>query len=521
MLNKTHTWKYFAEQTENASQGLKKERSFWPRGKMLGGSGGINAMLYVRGNRRDYDQWNDLGNPSWGFDDVLPYFKKSEGNRMEHIVSMHKGKYHGTKGPLTVDNYRSIETLKSIVYEAAFELGYIEILDINADEHIGFSTAQGTIENGRRCSPAKAFLNSAKDRPNLKIIKHAHVTEIIIENNQAKGVRFQIGDKKLKAFSKKEVILSAGAINTPQILMLSGIGPKNHLKEMKIPVKKDLPVGKNLQDHAVAPITFTFHKNKSTPQSFSDLAESMYQYLRHKVGKFTALGTVDLLGFVNVNDRTSGFPDIQYHFFGQEMQAIGFVDGLADLGLNDDMIHQLVEANQNAKLLMSYITLLNPKSRGSITLRSNDPFDHPIINANYLDVKEDAETMVKGLKNLKRLLKTKNFKMHGAEELRMKIETCDQIQYDTDDFWECYIRHLVTTIYHPVGTAKMGPDSDPEAVVDSKLKVKGIKGLRVIDASIMPFIVSGNTNAPTIMIGEKGADFIKEDWSLKDSHTEL
>ena len=489
---------------------------------MLGGSGGINAMLYVRGNSRDYDQWATLGNPTWGFEDVLPYFKKSENNKLDHIVSMHKRKFHGTTGPLSVDSYNSIETLKSVVYEAAFELGYIEIMDINADEHIGFNTAQGTLENGRRCSPAKAFLNSAKDRPNLKIIKNAHVTEVIIDGNQAKGVRFQIGDKKLEAFSKKEVILSAGAINTPQILLLSGVGPKKHLEKMNIPVKKDLPVGQNLQDHAIAPLSITFHKNRATPESISDLADSMFQYLRHKVGKFVALGTVDLLGFVNVNDRTSGFPDIQYHFFGQEMQSLGLREGLADLGFNDDITHQLLEANQNARLLQVIITLLNPKSRGSVTLKSKNPFDHPIIDANYLDVKEDVETMVKGLRNFKRFMKTKNFKMHNAEELRITLEKCDQLEFDSDEYWECYVRHLVSTIYHPVGTAKMGPDSDPTAVVDSRLKVKGIKGLRVIDASIMPLIVSGNTNAPTIMIGEKGADFIKEDWAEKsEAHVEL
>lgn len=475
---------------------------------MLGGTSGINAMLYIRGNRKDYDRWNDLGNPGWSYNEVLPYFKKSEGNKVLN------NEFHNQSGPLSVDAFESTDHVKQIILESVMQQGYKEITDFNADEHIGFGAAQGTLLERERCSTAKAFLNPIKDRKNFQVIKNAFVKSLIFnELNDVKGVKFQIGGKKLRAIAKKEVILSAGALGSPRIMLSSGIGPIDHLNAMKIPVVKNLSVGHNLQDHLIVPYIMKLDKSTAKPDSIQDLVRSLLQYLDGKKGRFAGVGIIELMGFVNTDSvHVSKFPDIQYFFFGLPKQMVGFKQFMEYFGYAPEFVEQFVEANNEAYFLMIYCTLLNPKSRGKVELRSKDPFQLPKINANYLDEQEDVETLIKSIRKIRKFLNTGSFKKHEGEELRIKIKECDEYVFDSDNYWECYIRYFTLTIYHPAGTAKMGPDSDSEAVVDSKLRVRGMKGLRVIDASIMPEIVSGNTNAPTIMIGERASDFIKEDW---------
>lgn len=518
-----YSWDYYTEKTDLASKGFPKG-SYWPRGKLLGGTGAINAMIYVRGNRKDYNHWEELGNPTWGWDNVLNYFKKSQDLRNEYVFEVFGESHHSRGGPLKVDMYHSMEPIKTVIYEAAFELGFKEIFDANAEEHIGYHTCMGTLDKGTRCSPAKAFLVPAKNRPNLHIIKNAHVTKINVSpKNVVTSVDFIVKDsQKLTATIKKEVILSAGAINSPQILMLSGIGPKAELKKHNIPLKADLPVGENLQDHAIVPIFFTFHKSTATNLDIKELADYLYMYVNHKIGPFAALGATDLIGFVNTVNDTDPFPDVQYHHFMYKKQTADLKIALDMFGFDDRISASISKGNHDQEVLCIFVTLLNPKSIGNIKLKSSDPFDAPVINANYLKEQEDVETFIRGIRILLKMLTTKTFESHEGKELHIDIPECDAMKTNSNEYWECYVRYMTTTIYHPIGTAKMGPASDPEAVVDSRLRVNGVKGLRVIDASIMPTIPSGNTNAPTIMVGEKGSDMIKEDWAITNGgHTEL
>lgn len=467
-------------------------------------------MLYTRGNRRDYDSWNVTG---WGYEDVLPYFKKSESNKHEWLFELTQDKFHNNEGPMSIDGYNSIETIKTVVFEGLFELGHVEVMDINAEVNIGFVQAQGTIKDGERHSTAKAFLVPAKDRENLHIIKHGFVTSLIIEKDAVKGINFEINGEKLKALAKKEVILSAGTIYSPKILMQSGIGPAEDLKKLEIPVIKDLPVGQNLQDHVVVFYNHKYHLTRASDHTEREMSDNLFSFLKHRVGKFTGTMCSDMTGFINTLDKDAPYPDIEYMHFCQYKKMIGFKEFIHSFGYKDDFIHQHIEANQKSPTLQFGIVLLNPQSRGSINLRSKDPHDAPIINAGYLEVEEDVETLLRGLKEYRKLLGTNDFKIHEVEELRFDIPECDKLEYASDDYWRCYISYFSTTLYHPSSTCKMGNDQDEAAVVDQSLKVKGIKNLRVIDASIMPAVVSAPINAAVIMIAEKGADIIKSDWN--------
>ncbi|KAJ6627315.1 Glucose dehydrogenase [FAD, quinone] [Pseudolycoriella hygida] len=513
MQNTTNDWGYFTEKSKFACLGMQNG-CYWPRGKLLGGTSAINAMIYVRGNRQDYDHWSELGNPTWNWDSVLEYFKKSEDNQDNGFIQ--DSKHHGIGGPLKVSNFNSVVAMKSILSECFHELGFPEVLDINGDNYLGLTTAQTVTYKGARCSAAKAFLLPAMNRQNLKIIKHAHVTNLEYnENGSVKGVKFVInGSVHKSAEVRKEVVLSAGSLNTPQILMTSGIGPKNHLEKFKIVLVKDLPVGQLLEDHVLIPYFFSFSKSRPLVRSIKESAKMMFQYSLNRTGDLSNIGATDLMAFIStVND--SKYPDIQYHiiYFYKDEPMLQTVLNL--FGYKEEIVESIVASNRFSETVMFFVTLLTPKSKGTLELRSADPFDPPKIFHNYLTHQDDVNTLQRAIRILRGISNTKMFSIHEGESIRPKLEACDALQFDTNNYWECYIRHMSTTLYHPTGTAKMGPDSDKEAVVDSELRVRGVKGLRVADASIMPKIVSGNTNAPTIMIGEKAADFIKAEYAKK------
>lgn len=507
-------WKYKTEpQPGRACLGHTNQRCNWPRGKVLGGSSVLNYMLYVRGNRKDYDHWEQDGNPGWGYDDVLHYFKKSEDNRNPYLAAT---PYHQAGGYLTVQEAPWRTPLATAFVEAGVEMGF-ENRDANGEFQTGFMIPQGTIRRGSRCSTAKAFLRPIRHRKNLHIAMHAYVSKILIDPDTkiAYGVRFKRDGKMWTIKANKEVILSAGSLNSAQLLMLSGIGPKWHLDQLGIPTIADLPVGENLQDHyGTGALAFTVEKPVTLVQSRYENIPSVLKYAMFGSGPLTVLGGVEGLAWIptKYENRSKDWPDIEYHFVSGSLGSDGGRQVRKVHGVGDEM-WQMFRPLAFRDSWSIIPMLMRPKSRGNLRLRSANPYDKPIFNAGYFTDPRDIQVLVEAVKFALALAETNSFKKFGTRFWdQVPMPGCEHTELWTDEYWACICRHYTTTIYHYSGTAKMGPPEDPESVVNHELKVYGIRGLRVIDASILPKIPSGNTNAPTIMVGEKGADMIKEYW---------
>jgi len=506
-------WQYKTEPTGKACMAMKGGRCNWPRGKVLGGSSVLNYMLYVRGNRHDYDHWESLGNPGWGYKNVLRYFKKSEDNRNPYLAP---SKYHSRGGYLTVQESPWRTPLSLAFIQAGQEMGY-ENRDINGELQTGVMITQGTMRRGTRCSTAKAFLRPARLRKNLHVAMKSHAIRILINpfTMRAYGVMFVRNGVRQIVLARREVILSAGAINSPQLLMLSGVGPKDHLAKFGIHALKNLKVGENLQDHVgLGGMTFLINKPVAIVQERFQTIPVTAQYLMHERGPMTTLGGLEGVAFVNTKfaNASGTYPDIQFHFAPASVNSDAGVQVRKILGLTDQVYNAVYRPIANHDSWTILPLLLRPRSRGWVRLRSSNPFHYPVINANYFDDPFDIATLVEGIKIAVKMGESRAFRQYGSRIHRTPIPGCRKYPFGSDAYWDCAARSISMTIYHPAGTCKMGPEWDPDAVVDPRLRVYGVKGLRVIDASIMPTIVSGNTNAPTIMIGEKGADLVKEDW---------
>ncbi|KAJ8931335.1 hypothetical protein NQ314_015743 [Rhamnusium bicolor] len=484
-------WSYKTEYTGRACLGMKNGQCNWPRGKVLGGSSVLNYMLYVRGNKRDYDLWEELGLLQVKFMsdytkvplclessilNVLKYFIKSEDNRNPYLT---KTPYHGKGGLLTVQESPWRTPLVVAFVEAGLELGYPN-RDINGADQAGFMIAQGTIRRGKRsCS-----LQNRKDY----FFRLSTLTY------------FTFPGRKQVVMARKEVIISAGAINTPQIMMLSGIGPKQELAKHRIPVLKDLAVGENLQDHVgMGGLTFRIDKPVSIVQDRFQAFPMTMQYVINGRGPMTTLGGVEGLAFVNTYLGNRSWPDIQFHMAPASINSDAGARVRKVLGITDELYNTVYRPIANKDVWTLMPLLLRPRSRGWVRLKSKNPFEAPLINANYFSDSFDVKTLVEAIN----ISEAKAFRKFGSRMHRIPFPNCKHHEFGSDKYWECHIRTISMTIYHPVGTCKMGPSWDNEAVVDPRLRVYGVSGLRVIDASIMPTIPSGNTNAPAIMVGER------------------
>ncbi len=456
----------------------------YPRGKTLGGSSSINGLLWIRGQKEDYDVWRQLGNAGWGWNDVLPYFLKSENNELG------KSEFHNDSGPITVANKKINLKLLDEFQNAAEEVGIPKTIDFNKGDNFGVGFFQFTTSHSKfglklRCSAAKGYLNPVKKRKNLKIIVNAHVQKLNFNNKSVESVSFFTGDKLNHAKANKEVILSAGAIGSPHLLQISGIGDSEKIKNQGIDIVHELKgVGKNLQDHLMFRPVYKLKNIKSLNRD----VESLYfkflmglQYILKQSGPIT-MGASQVCAFTK-SDPSRATPNLQFHVQPLSTDILG------------------VTPMHNFEGITPTVANIRPTSRGEINITSNDSRDNPKIKMNYLSTEDDRIVAAKSLKLVRKImLETETFKKYQPEEYRPGVHITDdeELVKAGSDFTQ--------TIFHPVGTCKMG--NDDSAVVNDKLSVHGIRNLRVIDASIMPNITSGNTNAPTIMIAEKGADMI-------------
>ena len=472
--NSPYNWRYETVPQKHCND----RRMYWPRGKTLGGSSSINAMLYVRGHASDYDHWRQLGNEGWSYREVLPFFKKAEHNER------YNDEYHGTEGPLNVAEQRHALEINDGFIRACAGLGIPRNDDFNGADQFGVGYYQVTQREQQRWSAASAYLRPAveRNRNNVHVISNALVERIILDKDRAMGVRYVVDGRDEVARCSREIILSGGAVNSPQLLMLSGIGPADHLNSIGIRPLHDLPgVGGNLQDHLDAAILQ--NAKPGTTYGRSNKLWALYQYLVNKKGPGTS-PIAELGGFLYTRQGLSA-PDIQLHFL-----PVMVVD------------HGRTEMRKDGYSL--HVCTLRPESRGTIRLKSSDPKEHPLIDANYLAERRDLDTLIDGVKMGRDIFAQAGLDPYRAEEFQPGAAV------KTDAELEQWIRAKCETIYHPVGTCKMGPSSDPMAVVDNRCRVHGLVGLRVVDASVMPTLVGGNTNAPTIMIAERVAGFMQE-----------
>lgn len=514
-------WNYRTEKSATSCKAMKNG-CYWPRGKLLGGSQALNGLIYLRGNDKDYKNWEKLGNPSWGWNDVLHYFKKSENQGVSHFLLDEHAKYHQEGGEMKLNYLLSAEDIKDIFIEAGKEkgLGYVSDMNSNDGKGLGYSLLQANVFEGVRQTTFKEFINPVQNRTNLHIIKHAHVKRIDINNRgTVTGVQFTYNNTQtFDVKSKKEVILSAGTIGTPQLLMLSGIGPGKQLKKLNIPLRKDLPVGRNLQDHVAVPLFFILNKSTAQGPAKDDIIDDIFSYAMHRTGPLGATGAGDMVALIDT--KNSSYPDIQLSHQVFRKNAIDLQFYLTVMGYDQLIGRVILDTNGVADIGIVNVALLNPKSEGKIKLRSTDPNDKPKIIPNYLNHPDDIETLLRGIKFQADYVNTNSFKSHEGSLLQLPLADCKDMEYQSDEYWRCYATYMTNSMYDPTGTAKMGPTNDKTAVVDSRLNVKGIKGLRVIDASIMPKVVSANINAAVIMIAEKGAAFVQEDWKAADIEVE-
>jgi choline dehydrogenase len=474
--NPNVNWMY---QTE-PEPGLDGRQVFQPRGKVLGGSSSINGLVYIRGQHADYDRWRQLGNVGWSFEDMLPYFKRAENQ------ARGESEYHGVGGPLNVSNAHESDPLSEAFIQAATQVGIPANNDFNGASQEGAGYYQTTTRNGRRGSTARTYLRAARERANLKIETNALAQRLLFTGKRANGVEFRQNGMLRSAKARKEVLVSSGAYNSPQLLQLSGVGPGELLRQHGIDVVQDTPgVGGSLQDHLQIRIVSRCTRAITINDEVKSLRRKAVMAMRYAFQRkgFLALAAASAGAFFKTHQRLET-PDVQVHFIPFSTDKMG------------EKLHDFSG-------FTAHVCQLRPESRGSVKIKSNDPSVPPEIRINYLSTETDRTTNVEGLKMLRKILAAPAMKPFVAAEEEPGPQAA------TDEALLAYARQRSSTVFHPTSTCRMG--NDPLAVTDQRLRVKGIEGLRVIDASIMPDLVSGNTNAPVVAIAEKASDMILAD----------
>ncbi|KAJ0176934.1 hypothetical protein K1T71_006943 [Dendrolimus kikuchii] len=517
-----HAFQYYTEEDENTNRGCIDNRSYWPRGRVLGGTSSINGMIHMRGSEGDYKPWHNSADDGWDWPTIRKYFKKSEKIVDPFILNNPELlEEHGTDGEFIVDQLNFTHPyIADKLTKAYEELGLKYLKDLNGPTQMGVGKIRGANNKGKRVSSATAFLNSIPERKNLYVLKRAFVHNVEIDEatKTAKGVRVSLvyGEQETY-FANKEVIISAGAVNTPVLLMMSGIGPKELLKEKKLNLISNLPVGENLQDHVRIPIPVVLDTGAKQKDEVFWL-KAAAQYIIDQSGPYsTNYDQPNINAFLSVADGKQ-LPDVQvdHNYF---VPNTTYVEKMCKevMSFKDKICKQFAEFNSEKEMIIFFVSLCRPHSRGKIEIRGYNSMEHPKIFAKYFSDKRDMKTFINGVKKVMEIINTPTFKSMNAELKRIEHEDCDKFELRSDNFWECMARTVTYNVYHPVGTAKMGTPNDPGSVVNSRLKVYGVNNLRVADASIMPTIPSVNTNAAVMMIAERAADFIKEDHGVVDN----
>lgn len=504
-------WKYQTQPSKRYCQAMNDYRCNWPRGKVMGGSSVLNYMIFSRGHKKDYDNWEKLGNVGWSYKDILPYYMKLENYT---VKGFENSPLHNSDGYLSVTSIPYRTKLADAVVDSAKEYGF-DYVDYNGANQIGVSNLQVTMLDGIRASSSRSYLHPIAHRPNLHIKKNAMVSRILInaKTKQAYGVEFVQNTITSRVLASKEVIVSAGAINSPQLLMLSGIGPKNDLNRVGIPVIENLKVGHNLMDHVAAGgLTFTIEEPYSVKTIDFLQPKPFFSFFANHKGPMTLPGGCEVVLFSDLQNPNSSDaqPDMELLYQAGSMTSDPLLR--KNFGITDKIYNSVFAPIEDRDAFMVLPMLLRPRSKGRITLQDDNYLSKPLIYPNYYAYQEDIDTLVGGIKLAIDIANQQSLQSIGTSLHRIPIPDCKKFKFGSDKYWECFIRHFTFTIYHQSGTCKMGPTWDKNAVVDPRLRVYGIKGLRVIDASIMPEIPAAHTNGPVYMIAEKGSDLIKEDW---------
>ncbi|KAL1110237.1 hypothetical protein AAG570_008314 [Ranatra chinensis] len=467
----------------------------WPRGKMVGGTGAMTGMMYTRGNREIFDDWARAGNVGWSFEECLPFFKKSESNRNPEVID--EG-YHGTEGPLPVSQFDDWPRMADDLLRAGGQLGY-RVGDLNGRNQTGFAIAQMMVEGGVRASTSRAYLRPAYRRPNLDVRINSRVTKIIIDeaSKRALGIKYYTAEGKLvTARAAKEVILAAGAVGSPHLLLLSGVGPSEDLTRLNIPVVNNLRVGYNLHNHVSVGISFLVDDDGRRRLT----EDALKRYLENGTGPVGSTGLTQTTAFVR-SRFARRVPDLQLFFDG-------FSAGCSRTGEEEEC-----EDSCGTRTIGARPTNVMPRSKGELRLRSADPFDPPAIRPGYLEDERDVEVLVEGIKQAIKIFGTEAMRPWKPRLVKEPAPMCKHIKFGTDDYWRCLIRTETGPENHPAGSCKMGPVGDPDAVVDPELRVHGLTNLRVMDASVFPFLPNSNPVAAIVMLAEKGAHIVSSAWS--------